>query len=213
MDFNKLIDLLRKKEKRGLEALYMAYGERLYDYAITRWRATEDEAWELIYKTLETILDKINKYEFESKKHFENFLYKVFTNNLRQLYRAKRRKEGRLNFISLSDLQIEDTEAFGVFEEESEISDVNLKQSLNEYYFGEGSKNQILILMRAALEKLSEDDRDILLLRSQNFSYKEIAEMLNTESEQLKVKYFRAKKKLVQLLKQESESKHHEKRK
>lgn len=190
MDFNKLLDLLRKKDKSGLEILYVSYGEKLYNYAITRWSCTEDEGWELIYKTLEKILDRINHYEFESRKHFENFLYKVFKNNLRQLYRAKRRKGRGFTFISLSELELEDTSAQQSF---------NLEESFADYYNRE-SKGEFLIMIESALKELSEDDRDILLLRAQNFSYKEIAEMLNIAADQLKVKYHRAKKKLIKLM-------------
>ena len=69
-------------------------------------------------------------------------------------------------------------------------------------YINEGSDkkkyNSNLLLLEEALEKLSEEDRDLLLLRGQNFSYNEIAEFLKIENNQLKVKFHRAKKKLLQ---------------
>jgi RNA polymerase sigma-70 factor (ECF subfamily) len=44
-------------------------------------------------------------------------------------------------------------------------------------------------------------DRELLLLKAQNYTYDEIASILSIENNQLKVKHHRAKQKLINLLK------------
>src|SRR5262245_62107573 len=93
MDYKEIIELIIRKDKQGLEALYNLYGQKFYSYAVKRWSLDEDSAWEVVYQTLETLVLKLPGYEFESKLHFDNFLFKVFTNFLRQFYRKHRNQQ------------------------------------------------------------------------------------------------------------------------
>ena len=66
-----MIDLLkeiRKKDKNAVSVLYTRYGKNLYGYAISKWKLNEDEAWDLIYKTLYKVLEVIDRYKFEEEK-------------------------------------------------------------------------------------------------------------------------------------------------
>jgi RNA polymerase sigma-70 factor (ECF subfamily) len=206
MKYTELISLLRNQDKKGLKMLYTEYGANLYDYAVSRWKFTEDEAWEVIYKTLETLLNKVHEYEFESQKHFENFLFKVFKNNLGQLYRTKKRNEENIRFLTMDQIQLVND---GDEEEwNANIPDSNILHD----YFSDGLNENTSPLfknLQAALEALKQNERDLLMLRAQNFSYREIAEMLGLEEkeEQLKVKYLRAKKKLIKQIERESKTK------
>ncbi len=57
------------------------------------------------------------------------------------------------------------------------------------------------VMLEDALKKLNENDREILLLfYQQDLSYDEIANILNISLENVKVRIFRAKKKLRKLL-------------
>jgi RNA polymerase sigma factor (sigma-70 family) len=60
----------------------------------------------------------------------------------------------------------------------------------------------ILQAISQALDKLKPIERDLLMLKVQNYSYDEIAKLLSIENNQLKVKHHRAKNKLVKLLKE-----------
>jgi len=199
MDYKEIISLLQKMDKKGLEVLYTGYGERLYGYAVDRWKFTEDEAWEVIYKTLETLLSRANQYQFESQQHFENFIYKVFKNNLAQLYRAKKRNEGNIHFLSIDQIQLHnDGEELP---ENISFPEIGM---ISDYYTGDGQKKPLPLLaqLNLALELLTKVERDLLLLRAQNFSYTEIARMLGLEVKEgsLKVKHLRAKRKLIELM-------------
>jgi len=199
MKLNEVISLLQTKDIKGLEKLYTEYGERLYDFAVNKWKFTEDEAWEIVYKTLETLLNKGSEYNFESIRHFENFLYKVFKNNLAQLYRTKKRNKENVQFMNMDQIQIENDKDKGYIN--VDFVDSN---AIMDYYSKEFVAKSFPLLdqLKSALGKLKKEEQDILLLRAQNFTYGEIRKMLDPEKKEnhLKVIHLRAKRKLVELM-------------
>ncbi|WP_286757173.1 sigma-70 family RNA polymerase sigma factor [Roseivirga sp. UBA838] len=180
-----IIQLVKENPRKGLEKLFEKYSNKLFSYCVSNWDFSEDEGWDLIYSTFETILDSIKGYDFESERHFENFLFKVFKNNLRQLYRKQKALLEHIQFVplELEGLEKEGEKLFG------QMHDEDLKVSSPQ-----------IELLNHALERLNDSDRELLLLRGQNFSYEQIASFLGIEDNQLKVKAHRAKKKLVDLM-------------
>lgn len=196
MHYTEILELLQKNSKKALEALYIQYMEKFYGYAVNKWHFSEDDAMNVIYQTLETLVLKMVNYKFESKAHFDNFVYKVFINFLRQQFRSNRKKNQEISFISLSEIELEndDYEINKVEQLENSFS----SDAFNDYYGKDDNKN--LTILQNALKKLDEFDKEILLLRAQNFSYEEIASMIGVKNTQLKVKYHRAKGKLLKLI-------------
>ena len=201
MKLNEVISLLQKKDIKGLEKLYTEYGEKLYDFAVRKWNFTEDEAWEIVYKTLETLLNKGYEYNFESIRHFENFMYKVFKNNLAQLYREKKRNKENVQFMNIDQIQMENDKRFidVDFLDSSSILDYYYKESVDKSF-------PLLDQLKSALKKLKKEEQDILLLRAQNFTYGEIRKMLDLEKKEnhLKVIHLRAKRKLAEIMSSQS---------
>ncbi len=191
MNYQDILQLIGDKDPKGLEELYQAYGSRFYAYAVQRWHLSEDEAWEIVYKTLETLVLKLSNYQFQSKAFFEGFLYKVFVNFLRQSFRTKR--SSQQNEIEFFDLNDED-------ELPIYLSKQIGKAAFTDYYKTETVDNPVLVILNDALDKMDEIDRDILLLRAQNYSYEEIAHLLKIDNNQLKVKHHRAKQKLLNII-------------
>lgn len=191
MDNYKIIqERLLNKDKTVLKDLYEAYGKKFYSYSIRNWDLSEDDSWEAVYKTLETSVLKLVDYAFESQKHFDNYLFKVFVNYLRQAFRVKRKhQDNELEFIDFREEEIPD-----------EIGHYLNSVSFTDYYKSEENDLPVLTDLKTALNELEEPERDLLLLRAQQYSYEEIAELLQIENNQLKVKYHRAKKKLFQVL-------------
>ncbi len=191
MDYKDILELISKKDPKGLEELYQAYGSRFYAYAVHRWNLTQDEAWEVVYKTLETLVLKLSNYQFQSKALFEGFLFKVLLNFVRQYFRSKRSlHEAEIDFV---DLNSEEELPFHVSKQ------IN-KSAFSDYYKTESVENAELQTLNEALKKLDTIDKDILLLRAQNYSYDEIAALLRIENNQLKVTHHRAKKKLLLMI-------------
>jgi RNA polymerase sigma factor (sigma-70 family) len=187
--FVEIAELVKKKDPRALKILYENYGRKFYSYCLFRWHLTEDQGWDVVYKTLETLVIKLSNYSFESQRDFERFIFRVLINFLRQHYRASQAREKDIEFVDIDDADSE------------KVLEKHISASvLKDYYKTESFENLALNQLNGALEKLDEIDRDLLLLRAQNFSYQEIAAMLKIEDVQLKVRHHRAKKKLIEIL-------------
>ncbi len=182
-------------DKAAWEYLYEQYGKKFYSYCLQKWQLNEDDAWDVVYQTLETLVMKLAAYTFDSQAQFDSFLYTVLINFLRQQYRSKKAKE-------VSDTVYVD------FEAESGLHSglANYLNSTAVYRFisSDGVKSAELVRLSQALDNLEPIDKDLLLLRAQNYSYEEIAGLLNIDNNQLKVRHHRAKKKLVDLFIQTS---------
>lgn len=190
MTYRDILQLIGNKDSKGLEELYQVYGSKFYAYAIQRWNLSEDDAWDVVYKTLETLVLKLPNYEFKSQALFEGFMFKVLVNFLRQHFRSKRHaQESEIEFVDLNNEEMP-----------YQISKQINKTAFTEYYKTESVENPALLILNEALNKLDANDKDILLLRAQNYSYDEIAALLGIDNNQLKVKHHRAKQKLLNLI-------------
>jgi RNA polymerase sigma-70 factor (ECF subfamily) len=185
------MQLIINQDPKGLEELYDTYGKKFYTYCVRNWHLSEDEAWEVIYKTLETLILKLSHYEFVSKQHFDNFLYKVLTNFIRQYFRKNRsHTEQEIEYVDLTNSE----------ETSKEVTQHINQLSFTDYYKSEFIDSPELLNLNEALDKLEPIDKDILLLRAQNYTYDEISIFLGIENKQLKVTHHRAKKKLIDKL-------------
>jgi RNA polymerase sigma factor (sigma-70 family) len=154
--------------------LYDNYGRKLYAYALSKWKLNEDEAWELIYKTLYKILDVIDRYRFEDEKKFAGFIFQSFVNNLRNYYHEKKKKP--------EQAELNETRAYAGNEENDDSVD---------------EPNELMKLLKEEMERLEDWQRILLLMRAQDYSYEEIAKFVSKPADQLKVYYLRLKKKLT----------------
>ena len=188
-ELKNIIGLIESGHKEGFEWLFEQYGQKFFGIAVDKWSFSEDEAYDMIYKTFNALNKNVGRYEFESFKHLENFLFKVFLNNLRELYRSKTNFEEKIFIRSFSDLEEDIVENFSQPESEEEAFTIN----------------ELLEQLLVALDKLSVEEKDLLLLRAQNFSYQEITNYLGIKSDNLKVKHLRAKNKLFKIITDNSE--------
>ncbi|AFK05454.1 RNA polymerase, sigma-24 subunit, ECF subfamily (plasmid) [Emticicia oligotrophica DSM 17448] len=189
--YTEILNLISDDRNKGLEAIYQQYGRKWYNYAIKSWKMSEDDTWDVIYNTFNDVLSNINNYKIESQIHFDNILFKIFINNLKKSYNKQKLKDEKINFVSFDDLNGEENE------ENFEIESSTFEDFLNEEI---ESKN--LIKLQKSLNKLDPIERDLLLLKVQNFTYDEIAKLLNVENNHLKVSLFRAKQKLIKIYNQ-----------
>lgn len=197
--YTDIIKLLGERDPATLEILYEQYARKWYGLAVTKWSLDQDAAWEVVYKTLDASIQKIVKTNFDSQVHFDNYLFKVFTNNLRQLYRERSRQHTYYKEVPL----FSEPRDQGSPEDLPEGETINFPDfTLPELIEDDDNEHTLLVQLQDALEQLDESDRDVLLLRAQNFSYEDIAKLLHIENNQLKVKYFRAKQRLIKLFNQ-----------
>lgn len=188
-----VISKFKSDLRDGLALLYDFYGKSLYQYSVRNWELDEDEAYDILYKTLETVGKVIGRYEFSTEKHFSNWLFKIHKNNSLMFIRAKSSKE-EIEFKTV-DWQQEYQEA----NDENDAIDFNdnaIADQADELYEDVSSTNPLFNALEKALLTINETDRDIVLLRMNNYSYEEIANMLGIENNQLRVRFLRAKAKI-----------------
>lgn len=174
MQYKKILELIERKDMQALELLFTQYANKFYSFSISNWNITEDEAYDLIYATFNTIINKGLNYSFENQSKFDAFIFTVFKNNFKQLYRAKQsRVYQELSIETFSDLEY---------------------KPYNEDNIENNPQNEKL---QKILNEMNEKDKDILLLRANNFSYEEIVSMMPNENiNALKTRHNRALEKL-----------------
>lgn len=200
MNYLEIISLIEQKDRKGWENLYLIYGKKFYGFAIDNWKFNDDEAWEIVYQTLQTIILKINEYEVQSQLHFDNLVFKIFINYLRQQYRKNKVAAKDFKFISFSDIELNEDDEFDK-EQVNEFYNPFTEDFFQDYLENEEPQNPKLKQLQLALSKLDPIERDLLLLKANNYTYSQIAGMLHIEDNQLKVRHHRAKGKLIKILK------------
>lgn len=167
--------IIREDKKKGLKVFYERYSKRLFLYSISHLKLDEDEAWELIYKTFEKIIDKCKSYTFESETKFGAFVLVVFLNDFRNLYKSRKSK-----------IQLDHSENIEDYKSMPQETENHENDSEN------------MLLLKAELEKLEDWQRMLLLLKAQQMPYSQIAEYIQKPENQLKVYYSRLKKKVME---------------
>lgn len=167
--------LKHKSDNDFLKEVYERYGKKLYSYALRTWKLEEDDAWDLIYKTLEKVTSTYTHYTFESEGKFASFVFKVFINYLRNHYRAGKK-------IPLT-LPLTEKDGHTGHNDAGNIS-----------------TNPRLVALNEELEKMEDWQRMLLLMRSEGHAYSEIAKYVDRPENQLKVYYQRLKEQLSKKL-------------
>lgn len=153
-------------------ALYKRYGKKLYAYALKNWNVSDDQAWDLVYKTLYRVLETYKKYTFESEEKFAAFIFKLFINYLRNHYRDTKKENEALQVADVSPVELQ-----------NKAGDTAT----------ETVANPKLAALGEELEKMEDWQRMLLLMRSEGRPYSEIAQYINRPEAQLKVYYQRLK--------------------
>jgi len=172
MIYTNILKLLGEDRNAGLEALFNNYADKLYGYAVEGWEFSEDDAWDIVYQTFDKLLVKLPECSFSNQKQFEGYIFQVFKSYLQKGYRKKKKEKERLEVVSINEVH-ETSIGF-------DDSDILTEQP----------ESSQLKALKLALSELKELDREILLLRAQNISYDEIANLLKIENNQLKVSKF-----------------------
>lgn len=157
--------------------LYSRYGKKLYAYAIKNWNVTEDQAWDLVYKTLYKVMESYKSYRFENEEKFGAFIFKIFINYLRNHYRDSKRLNEKLQVAEMSPVELQ-----------------NRSDSYRTNDLGtDAPADPRLTALNEELEKMEDWQRMLLLMRSEGSPYSEIARYVQKPEEQLKVYYQRLK--------------------
>ena len=172
-------EILKKKEKKSIEILYIRYGRKLRDFAIRTWKLDEDSAIDIVYKTLFKIVESIDNYDFISEERFASFVFTLFMNFLKNFHRDDKKRKESVDIFYNDDLEKFET---------CKSTELN----------GDVIPNNKMILLQQELDKMNDWERMLLLLRAQDMPYSEIARYIDKPEEQLKVYHQRLKAKLTE---------------
>jgi RNA polymerase sigma factor (sigma-70 family) len=168
----KQIDVNTRFQNLVLE-LYETYASRLLSYTRKHYHLGEDEAINLVYKTIYRMADVYDRYSFENEQKRRAFVFKTYLNYLRNHYRDNKSFESRNYKVELAEYRSsnEDTEP---------------------------PVNPRVALLQSLLDKMEDWERILLLMRGQDIPYSEISKFVQKPEKQLKVYYGRLKKKLLE---------------
>jgi RNA polymerase sigma-70 factor (ECF subfamily) len=196
LNYENIIDTIQKDYNAGLELLFKEYAEKFYGYAVDCWHFSEDEAWDIVYKTLDKLAARLPQGDFSTQGQFDSYVFTVFKSFMSKGYRTKKKEANEKTFY----LPIGET-TDGMVQEEN-LKSVGFDDEFVKEYLEDETTigNTKLERLKVALLRLSDLDRDLLLLKAQNLSYEEIGALLNIESKNLKVQHHRAKERLLKLM-------------
>jgi len=159
--------------QKVIQELYEVYAAKLMAYTRKNYNVPEDDAMNLVYKTIYRMADVRDRYSFESEQKRNAFVFKTYINYLRNYYRDNRSFENRNFEVELVD-----------FESAKEESQVDTNPKLN--------------VLQDLLDQMEDWERVLLLMRGQDIPYSEISKFVDKPENQLKVYYARLKKKLLE---------------
>tara|TARA_R100001369_G_scaffold6227_1_gene16776 strand:- start:49 stop:633 length:585 start_codon:yes stop_codon:yes gene_type:complete len=177
-DDQKLIDAINKGDTKAYAQLVNRYKDLVYTLAIRMVRNRE-EAEEVAQDTFIKVFKSLDKFKGDSK--FSTWIYKVTYNTC--LDRIKKNKK------HLNDVVIDDF-TFNKLETIDNALDNLIKEEKNR-------------LIKNCINKLPEDSSALItLFYFEDLSLEEISKIINIEANTVKVKLFRARKKLAVILEQ-----------
>ena len=173
-----LIDAIRSGDTKAYAQLVNRYKDLVYTLAL-RMVKHREEAEEVAQDTFVKVFRSLNRFKGDSK--FSTWIYRITYNT--SLDRLKKNKK------HYNDIEIDDY----TFNQLGTIDNA-LDNLINE----EKSK-----LIRQCIDKLPEDSSSLLtLFYFEELSLDEISKIINIEANTVKVKLFRARKKLAVILEQ-----------
>lgn len=157
-----------KGDRNAFGVVYDGFVKKIYDYAFFRTR-DKQSAEDIVADTFTKALERISSFD-PGKGTTSSWLYRIARNTLVDEYRKKQK--------------------YASMPEAYDIPDhVDLGSSLD--------TKEMLMRVQGALQKLSEKEREIIILRVwDELSYKEIAEIMGKSEASLKMATSRALKSL-----------------
>lgn len=169
----------RTPDSGRVKFLYESYGKLLQRYSIKNYQVSDDEAWDLVYKTIYRVAE-LDPAMFEDARKLKGYIFRSQINNIYNHLRDTRKFS--VTNVATADLPEDDIAAT---ENGSSVISPQMK------------------ILHEELEKLEDWQRILLLMRGQDASYKTISELVNRPEKQLKVYYGRLKQQLLKNINQQ----------
>lgn len=184
----RLIELSVGGDVEAFETLIQSHQKRVYNIAL-RMTGNPEDAQELAQDAIVRAFTSIGKFRGDSS--FSTWLYRITINVCTDFLR----KRNRAAVISMEQGPVSNESQQGLQIEEESPGPDELAE-----------KKQLKELVRDAIESLSDEHKQVLILRDiMDMSYKEIANMLNVNEGTIKSRINRARAGLKKIIMQRSE--------
>ena len=181
-----------KEKVVEFEKVAFEYMDSLYSTALRMTRNTA-EAEDLVQDTYLRAFKFFDK--FEKGTNFKAWIFRILTNSFINKYRKKARTPQQVQFEKLE---------FAIKGDDTETDEMQNSQTYDETRYEAMFDDDI----QAGLAKLSEDFRIVILLADvENFSYKEIAKMIDRPIGTVMSRLFRGRRMLQKSLKEYAKKK------
>jgi RNA polymerase sigma-70 factor, ECF subfamily len=172
MQENEIISKAQEGDLRAFEELVTLYKRRVFAFAYYYLRNKAD-AEDVSQEVFWRVFNYIKK--FDAEKKFFSWIYAIEMNVIKGSYKSKNNRTVDINEDYFEQISFNDN---GLLSMEDKIVLFN------------------------AIEKLEEDEKNLLLLKyMEDLSIKEIADAFTLTEENVKVKIFRAKEKVHKIIK------------
>lgn len=179
---NDAVRRVLKGDANAFGPLVEAYQKNVYNLAL-RMTGSPEDALDMAQEAFIKAYNSLSAFRGDSK--FSVWLYRIVSNVCLDFLRARKNK----NTVSLNLPSPDGGETVLEIPDERTLPEAELERALTRD------------AVRRGLERLPEDQREILILREiQGLSYDEIAAVLGLEAGTVKSRIFRARKKLCAYL-------------
>lgn len=158
-----LVELFRKTKKSdAFSEIMNRYGKRLYSYIAKMTGTPSDDVYQEVWMKIAASLDK-----YQESGKFVNYLFFIATNACYDYLRKIKKDNDNLYTPAKKD---DENESDFI----ENISDSDSSTPLNNTL-----REEKVSMLQKGLSELPEEQREVVILRSEGFSFKEIAEMKN----------------------------------
>jgi len=176
-----LIKELKKFNEKAFDYFVLKYQEIIISF-VNKYLNDKDEAWNVSQEVFISVFRNIN--DFRNDSSLKTWLFKIARNYaLNRLKYLKVRKKNKHSYI-----------------DDIKEKYPNYEISITETPFIKLKKRETVKLLNEAIGKLSDKDKEIIILRDLNeLSYDEISEILNVSLGAVKSRLFRARENLKKI--------------
>lgn len=183
IDEREIIRLILNGDKNYFKLIQKKYYSLIYNL-IRKIIKDEDDIDDLVQETFIKVYNALPNYQFNF--NFSSWIFKIASNNCIDFIRRK-----KLNFVYIDKTNEDEEDEF-----KFDIKDPSLTP---EEQLQNKERSQIL---KEAIKKLPKNYQQVLYLRhEEELDYKEISERLNIPLGTVKIHLFRARKQLLDILK------------
>jgi len=175
--FLRFYDIIINSMREKINAIYKTYNKMLYNYLLRHVR-NESDAFDIMQETFIKLISNIEKIEIGKEK---SWLFTVARNTMINHWK----KNNKTNYRLITD------------SEDNEIDIKDERYDIQEEYIKDIEKKCV----EKQIDKLDLKEKDIVVMKYiNNLSLNDIANITNLKVSNIKVKLFRARNKLKNLI-------------